>query len=98
MNCIFCNILTTNTTPAYFQDNHYSECFKCNIVYYHNSHANMRMKNSNFKAPYIQFDLIPLIPRTRLIIGADVIVRWDYMPNINPTNLNNKLKTYLVFS
>lgn len=99
INCIFCH----NTT---IYAHGYEWCLLCSIHYVYQAevgyHANMSMKGDDLEGkhwkPYLQFSLPPRLPRAKIVVGPNVIVTFDYMPNINPQNIMEKLKLYLLFS
>lgn len=102
MICLFCN-----KTINYHVDI-YHVCLICNIDYYfpttlnnyNYGHANMKLKDiRDIKHPYFQFLLIPRTPYSRIVgTKGETIAEWNYMPNINPSNINDKLKLYMLFS
>jgi hypothetical protein len=66
------------------------------------AYACMVIKDGNYydySEPYIRFNLPPHIPRTRLIVNTETIIfDLNYMLDISPQTLQEKLKLYLTFS
>ena len=108
MNCYFCNI-NLLADPGY---NCYL-CANCNAAHY-GSHLNLRLKGINhYRFPYYQIILPNLNSKylhkiypqdepdaiARILDGkGNIVVQWDHVPNINPTNIDDKLKLFILFS
>ena len=98
MNCYFCN----NKIYLYQfnrQDVYYT-CNYCNTEYYDNGHANIYLNGKkDLNNLYFQFFLIPFAAKSRIIDKhGNIVLEVNYMLDINPNNIKDKLKTYILFS
>ena len=51
----------------------------------------------NNTIPYIKI-MLHHKPRARIIAGNHVLVEFNYIPNINPKNIQEKIKLFLLYS
>ena len=92
MICYFCN-----ENCSYLFSYTY-KCYLCNVEYYT---GNLGLANMYFEKEdiYFQFNLIPKPPKSIIVSkNGDIIATFNYMINISPQNINEKLKTYILFS
>jgi hypothetical protein len=99
MNCIYCQ---QPCKPYIYSAG--SRCEPCNVDYWHHSDfycANIRLQGGDYynnETMYLQFTLPPFKPMARIVSNSTVHLTFDYMPNINPQNIKDKFKLYLLFS
>ena len=90
--CIICN-----NKIKYNVYNVYCKCLVCNIDYFYN-HYYYLIGPKGKKSLYFKIYQIPLMPKTELIDNDLIIATWNYILDVNPNNINEKLKFYMTFS
>lgn len=99
MKCIYCN---QQCTPYMYEDGR--RCVPCNVEYWYNpdyNYMNIRQPGGDYynnHTPYVRMNLPPHNPRARIISSSDVLAEFNYIPNINPQNVQEKIKLFLLFS
>lgn len=97
MTCLFCQ----SKCQSYIFG---SRCDDCRTEFYYEGDLAwgcMRLEGGDYydnSIPYLRFNLPPFKPYARIVASSTVYATWNYMPNINPTNLKEKIKLYLLFS
>ena len=97
MNCIYCNKETQSLHHSH--DSHLNwRCNPCK-TYYHKGLINMFSNVNNYLFA-VQFLYEHSDYKARIIETKNgrTLVKFSHFPDINPFNINNKLKLYLTFS
>ena len=96
MNCIYCNnILSEGDCKGFI-----ARCSLCD-VYYGSCQRELRSKEY-YVTIYDKGGFVPINGvKYKCFISKrdeyDVVIKLDYIPNITPYNLEEKIKTYITF-
>lgn len=95
MRCKFCNQQTVYAHSG-------NCCIPCNTDYYPDTkYANIRLPTIHywdFTKPYVQFSLSTNDKFSRIVLANKILLEVDFIMNITPQNIKDKLKLYLTFS
>ena len=98
MNCHYCNKILPHHISSRNKKEDFFECKEWNVEYFflnHSYHINMYAKPNL----YIQFSMPPLITKVRIVLNGWEMIELPCLPNnINPKNIKERLKCYLIFS